>query len=207
MSPVVPLLEVVLVGGALGAISVDTAVVVVELDPDGVNIDRTVEDVLVSLVGVRTLGCSSQEEVLATLVGLNQGPELVGESSHVLDIGLEVEVESVQGRVTEGTKSIGAFLLGTKGLPHQLGAVFGIGLRLEAAFAVCGATNGEKNCLALFLAGRDVLARSYQWTGVLPVVPTKLTQSWGSSSAAFPQTPGNLRCSLRSRSRVHLQGH
>jgi hypothetical protein len=160
VSPVVPLLEVVLIGGALGAIGVDTAVVVVELDPDGVDIDRTVEDLLVSLVWVRTLWCSSQEEVLTTLVGLNQGPELVSERGHVLDVGLEVKVESIQGSVAEGTKSIGAFLLGTKGLPHQLGTVFGIDLRLEATLAVCGSTNGEKNCLALLLAGRDVLARS-----------------------------------------------
>jgi hypothetical protein len=71
VSPVVPLLKVVLVGGALGTIGIDTAIVVVELDPDGVDVDRTVQYLLIRLVRVRALGGRSQEEVLATLVGLN----------------------------------------------------------------------------------------------------------------------------------------
>lgn len=77
----------------------------------------------------------------------------------MLDIGLKVEVEPIQGDITEGTKGFGAILLRAKGLPHQLRAILGILFRLEAALAVRGSADRKKNCFVLLLACRDVLAR------------------------------------------------
>ena len=85
----------------------------------------------------------------------------------------------------KGRRALEPSCLGQR-FPHQLGAVFGIGLRLEAAFAVCGATDGKKNCLALLLAGRDVLARSCQWTWRTASCANETTQSLGQFFSCVP---------------------
>lgn len=63
--PGVPSLEVVVVLGAgSGDVIVDSAVVVVELDPDGVEADGTVEHLVIGSIGVDTLWSGGQEVFL-----------------------------------------------------------------------------------------------------------------------------------------------
>lgn len=85
----------------------------------------------------------------------------------MLDIGFEVEVEPIQGGVTEGTKGFGTLLLGAESLPHQLRAVLGSFFRFEATLAVGGPADGKKNRLSLLLTRLDILAGCCQLSSKL----------------------------------------
>jgi hypothetical protein len=64
------------------------------------------------------------------LVGflVHQVTEGVGEGRHVLDVGLEVEVEAIKADIAERTKSLRTILLRTKGFPDESGSIFSIGI-------------------------------------------------------------------------------
>lgn len=76
----------------------------------------------------------------------------------MLDVGLEVEVEAIKADIAEGSKSLRSLLLRAKGLPDELGSVFGIGIGFKAALAVGCTSNREKDSLAFVLAFLDVLS-------------------------------------------------
>jgi hypothetical protein len=66
LGPGVPGLEVVVLGAGAGDVVVDSAVVVVELDPDGVEFNGAVEHLVIGGVGVDTLWGGGQVVFLFT---------------------------------------------------------------------------------------------------------------------------------------------
>lgn len=64
LGPGVPGFKVVVLGAGAGNVVVDSAVVVVELDPDGVEADGTVEHLVIGSIGVDTLWGSGQKVLL-----------------------------------------------------------------------------------------------------------------------------------------------
>lgn len=155
LGPLVPLVEVegsLCVGS--GLVVLNTAEVVVELDPDSIEGNSTVQHGVVSSVRVDTLRSGSQEVFLAS-VGIHKVANLVAEDLHVRNSGLKVKVKSINNGIAEWTVGR-AVLVGTESFPDQLSASGG-GIRAgEASFAVGGTTNGKKNGLSLVLAGFDV---------------------------------------------------
>lgn len=153
-----PLVPGVKVEGSLRAgarlEALNTAVVVVELNPDSIKGNNTVKHSIVSSIRVGTLRGGGQEVFLAG-IGVHEAAKLVAKDVHVGNSGLEVKVKSINNSITERTRGrvVGG---GTEGLPDRLSTSSGgIGAG-EAAFAVGGTTDGKKNCFSLFLAGFDV---------------------------------------------------
>lgn len=101
-SPGIPLVEIegALIGGSILE-RVQTAPIVVELDPDCIHGDGAVEDVFVSGVWIRALR-SGREEALCAAIGVHEFAELGCEGERVLYVGFEVEVEAVDRSVAEG---------------------------------------------------------------------------------------------------------
>lgn len=139
--PVIPFLKVVLRALGIFVKSVDAAEVVIELHPDSIDINGTIQDILVCLIGVRALGGSSQE-VLSVGLFFDQRTQLVGEGGHMRDGGLEVEVESIEGNIIKRTLDFRALLDRSEGLPHELCSSLCVILVLEAALAVGRTANG-----------------------------------------------------------------
>ena len=101
LGPIVPSAEVeVILSTGTNSEGLDTTVVVVKLHPNNVEIHGTGQHGSVRCVGVGTLRCRSQEP-LFTCVRIHQRTELVSESRHVGDSGLEVEVESIDNTGSE----------------------------------------------------------------------------------------------------------
>lgn len=155
LGPLVPLVEV---EGSLCAGSglevLNAAEVVVELDPDSIEGNSTVQHGVVSSVRVDTLRGGSQKVFLAG-VSVHEAANLVAKDVHVRNGGFKVEVKSINNGVAEWTVGR-AILVGTEGFPDQL-STSGSGIRAgEASFAVGGTTDGKKNSCSLLLAGFDV---------------------------------------------------
>jgi hypothetical protein len=69
-------------GGGAWDVGARAAVVVVELDENGVEVDGSCEHGAVCCIGVGTLGCGG-EVVFLSCGGVHEAAELVGEGDHV----------------------------------------------------------------------------------------------------------------------------
>lgn len=146
--PVIPGSEVkVILGRGTSDEGLHAAVIVVELDKDGIERDRAVEHGVICCVRVRALRSSGQE-VGAAGRSAHEGAELAGEGRHVADGALEVEVEAVDDCVSKGAGHVGAGL-GTEDGPEVLGGA-GCGRGAgEAAFRVGCSSDGEQDGFAV----------------------------------------------------------
>lgn len=140
-SPLVPCVEVevVLLAGA-GVVRLHAAVVVVELDENGVEADG-IEEGLVCGVGVRALWRGCKVALLAVGSVVDEAAELSNEGHHVLDGGLEVKVKAVDGRRIERSQRAAAGVVRPENIPNLVGSIDGGRFTCESAFSVCGATN------------------------------------------------------------------
>ena len=156
LRPVVPLLEVV-VGLLLGAglEGRDAAEVVVELNHDEVEGYVAVQHLSHGRVGVRALR-GRRQVVLLARVGRHVLPEALGERQQVAGRRLEVEVEAVDHRLTEGPVLLGR--VGAEQVPDGVSTLLGRRLVREPGLGVGRATQGEQDGLLVFvLAGLNVL--------------------------------------------------
>lgn len=114
LGPLVPRVEVesVLSFGALLE-GIQATGVVVELHKHGVHGDgtRSVQEVLVSGIGVRALW-RSRKEVLLVLFGVHQLAEALRKGVHVAVGGFKVQVKPVNGDTAERTVDLGRRLVG-----------------------------------------------------------------------------------------------
>lgn len=158
LGPVVPGLEVeVRLRGGAGSERLQTAVVVVELHPDGVKGNGAVEHGVVRSIGVGALRRGSQVVLLGRVL-VHQRAELVAKGRHVGHRGLEVEIEAINHSVAKRTVDRRVGSHGSKGLPDHVRAGNGGFLTGETTFAVGGASDGEEDSLSQRLARLDVLS-------------------------------------------------
>lgn len=136
LGPVVPCVEIEVV-----RIRVDAAVVVVELNPNRVKGNSTVEHFLICCVRERALRRRAQEVLLAGIT-IHERTKCIRKWNHVKDSALEIEIESINNGITERTEGI-TVCYGSESLPNQSGTGFrGLGT-LEAAFAIGGTADGK----------------------------------------------------------------
>lgn len=151
--------EVVLRRGA-GDKGLDTAVVVVELDKDGVEADITVEHGIICHVGIGTLGSGCEHPLLACrgLIRVHERAQSLTKGVDVLCRGLKVKVETVDDRGAKGTKSITTRLDRSKHGPDLVGhAARSLGCS-KAALGVRGSANAKNDGLAIGrLTGADII--------------------------------------------------
>jgi len=127
---------------------VRAAVVVVELDRHEVKVNG-LQQCIVGEVWVRALRRNRQEIGLVPFVGrhVHVAAQLRREGHHVLDLGLEIEVEPVDDGLAEGAED-GAPCNRAKHGPDYVCPFFGLGGRDKAALIVGRAADGEEDGFA-----------------------------------------------------------
>lgn len=151
LCPIVPGIEVEVV-----RVGVDAAVVVVELHPNSVKGNSTIEHFLVRRVRERALRSRSQEVLLAG-IAVHERAKGVRKRNHVGNSGLKVEVETINNGVTERTEGI-SVRHGSKSFPNHSGTSFGGLGTLEATFGIGGTADREEDGFTQALALLDILA-------------------------------------------------
>jgi hypothetical protein len=120
LGPSVPSLEIeVVLGRSAGGIRLKSAVVVVELNPNCVEVYGTVKHGAIGEVGIRALGSGCYVVFLGG-ISCEITTQFVGEGGHVADLRLKIEVKSVNHCISEGPLG-GGIRNWTKGLPDLLG--------------------------------------------------------------------------------------
>jgi len=127
---------------------VRAAVVVVELDRHEVKVNG-LQQCIVGEVWVRALRRNRQEIGLVPFLGrhVHVAAQLRREGHHVLDLGLEIEIEPVDDGLAEGTED-GALCNRAKHGPDYVCPFFGLGGRDKAALIVGRAADGEEDGFA-----------------------------------------------------------
>lgn len=136
MSPVIPSSEVERVlRVTIGNEILNSAPVVIELDPDRVKEHSSVEHCVVGGIWVYTLWCGSQVVLLRSIRCIII-TDLVTKCGHVIHYSLEVKVEAVNYRIAERTLHTLVGWHRAKRVPDQLCASNCSGLAAEAALVV-----------------------------------------------------------------------
>lgn len=143
-------------GGALG----DAAGVVVELDEDLVELRLSHDRVHLEVCGIqRALGRCREDHVGLGIP--DEASELVDHGNVgllVAELGLNVEIETVDSHFAERTRALVATLLGSEDIKHLLAKAYASFLGRDGVVALGShlTTNGEVDLLAKRLAHLDV---------------------------------------------------